>query len=164
MQTTYMPTLHGSAPSGQGDANDLAAQFAAAWLALLGDDAEDMRHDERLALAAQTQAEYLAHNDFQPDPHRGYLGSYANERIFYVGYDLPNFWPLQANNVESACRSWDTPAEAAAALTDHDTHRDHMRRLGWFRNHIVWGVGAAQATIDRGGCFYVCVTAPEEGN
>jgi len=141
--------------AGEGSADSTLAVFTAAWLALYGDRASLMRYDSRLAQAAQTQADWLAINDFADDPHAGAGGSTANERVRAAGYTLPSYWPARGNQVESVTRSWDAPDEAARDLAAHAGHRDHMLSIGWFAGHTVWGIGQSAT-------YYVLVTAPEE--
>lgn len=162
-QVTRLPFVGGNyAIAGQ--AADPAQLFATAWMALLGDRARDKMWDERLAHAAYRQAEFLAHNDFVPgDPHRGHLGSTANQRVRATGYKLPA-WMGDGNVVESVIRSWDAPEQAAHDLAHHDTHREHMAFSNWWERwgFAYFGVGYAPAKIDRGGAFYVCCTGPME--
>lgn len=151
----YLPRIAQShAVAGEGSADSPLAVFTAAWLALYGDRAARMRYDSRLAQAAQTQAEWLAVNDFADDPHVGANGSTANERVRATGYPLPR-WHGNGNTVESVTRSWDDPAEAARDLAAHAGHRDHLLSIGWFAGHTVWGIGQSAT-------YYVLVTAPEE--
>lgn len=168
MWRTFLPRAFGNGSgAGQGDPfglNERAAVFAAIWQQRLGDTATRMRCDARLVKAAQGQADWLAAHDFDArDPHLGAGGSTANERVRATGYQLPSWWPEQDNNAESAIRSWGAPSQATDELMAHVTHYDHMHIEGWFVDHVVWGVGAAAATIERGGVFYVVVTAPREG-
>lgn len=165
MPVTRLPYISsGPAPvAPQGD--DYAAQFAAAWLALLGDKAKGITSHPLCTLAAQRQADWLAVNDFTPnDPHRGANGSTANERLVATGFRLPRWMMAVDNVVESARREFGTPADAVHGLVAHNTHRDHMLFAGWWEKYgfCYYGVGAAEAVIDRGGWFYVCVTAPRE--
>lgn len=153
----YLPRISQShAIAGEGSADSPLAVFTAAWLALLGERANAMRYDARLAAAAQGQADWLAANDFADDAHSGAGDSTANERVRATGYRLPSYWPARGNQVESVTRSWDAPDEAARDLAAHDTHRDHVLVQGWFAQHTVWGVGQAAT-------YYVLVSAPEEG-
>ena len=152
----FLPRIAQShAIAGEGSADSPLDVFVGAWLALLGERANAMRYDARLAAAAQEQADWLAANDFAADAHGGANGSTANERVRATGYRLPSYWPARGNQVESVTRSWDAPDEAARDLAAHDTHRDHVLGLGWFAGHTQYGVGHAQT-------YYVLVTAPEE--
>lgn len=176
--TTHLPTIHGTAIAGQHTPcgmNAQAAQFAAAWLDLLGDKATTLHCHPIAVRAAQQQADWLAVNDFdQDDPHRGEGGSYANERVSWLGYRLPTWWTLKRNFVESAQRIFqgenesdeDFAKRAAHDLANHDepesSHKEHMQFLGWWDRwgFRYWGVGAAVAQIERGGWFFVVVTLP----
>ena len=143
----FLPRIAQSKP-------DDLAMFTSAWLGLYGERAKDMRYDARLAKAAQTQAEWLAVNDFVEDPHIGANGSTANQRVRAAGYPLPR-WYGNGNTVESVTRSWDAPDEAATDLAAHAAHHDHMLSIGWFATHTVYGIGHADT-------YYVVVTAPSE--
>jgi len=152
----YLPRIAQPHVGAVGEADSPLDVFVAAWLSLLGERAATMRYDARLAQAAQQQADWLAANDFDDDPHVGVGGSTANERVRAAGYRLPQWWPAKGNQVESTTRSWDAPDEAARDLAAHGAHRDHMLAQGWFVQHTVWGVGQAAT-------YYVLVSAPEEG-
>lgn len=166
MPTLHLPAIHGNAIAGQTyphGMTELAWLFATGWLALLGEDANEVRGDARMVKAAQLQAEWLAINDFDPrDMHLGANGSTANERLRAQGVRLPGFWPRKDNQGESVLRTWVDPLEAAAELASFASHRPHLTRQGFFRDHVLWGVGGAMAQLDRGGVFYVLCTAPRE--
>ena len=155
----HLPQVFGNAITGQAD--DKAQQFADAWMALVAKP--HITWHPLCTIAAQQQAQWLAHNDFtEGDPHRGMNGSYANERLARTGYKLPAWWNLQSNYVESAIRAWSDPAQAAHDLAHHDTHQDHMLMPGWYERWGFrhYGVGYAAAQLERKGYFFVCVTAP----
>ena len=158
-----MPRTFGNAQDIEGqaqdcDMNERAAQFAAIWMQRLGDKASEMTCDSRLVLAAQTQADWLAMNDFdETNPHLGENGSSANARARAAGYRLPS-WFGNANNVESVARDWNPDMAAVVdGLMAHDTHHAHMHVILDFSEHVVYGIGS-EAT------YYVVVTAPTEGD
>lgn len=166
MHTVRLPLVYGSGIAAQGNEGgmvDAAVIFAMGWMGMLAADAEPMRCDERLVAAAQWQADWLAVNDFDPrDPHLGVDGLTANERVLMSGYALPGWWTRKANNVESVTRSWAGPQQAAIDLAHHYPHSEHLLRREEFREHVVWGVGAAEAQLERKGTFFVAISAPVE--
>jgi len=151
---TYFPRIaQPHAIAGEGSADSPLALFTAAWLALYGEREKVMRHDARLAEAAQQHAEYLAQrSDTNISMHIGRNGSTANQRVRDAGYPLPA-WHGNGNTVESVTRSWDAPDEAARDLAAHASHHDHMLSIGWFATHTAYGIGHAAT-------YYVVVTAP----
>lgn len=174
---TRLPVIHGNAIAGQHTPCGMVAQaqqFAAAWMALLGDKAQSLTCHPIATAAAQQQADWLAVHDFdKDDPHLGEGGSYANERLARLGYPLP-FKDMQANYVESAQHITQREGESddelatrgAHSLANHDergkSHKEHMQFLGDFWGRFRhYGVGAAQAQFgERPSWFFVCVTLP----
>lgn len=166
----YLPFVKGSAVEGTGSSSPLeyAQFFADTWRKLVP---RLTYRDARLDEAAQMQASWLAVHDFSEiDPHIGEYDLSANERVRGCGYHLPDAWPLHSNQVESAIHIWRSEEETVGIfsaralfnLANHDTHYAHMHAQGFWYNSTVFGVGAAYARTDRGGWFFVAVTAPPE--
>jgi hypothetical protein len=149
---TFLPSVKSSAPVA---VSNHAGEFVDVWLDQLATRGKEMHPDTRLFAAAQSQAEWLAENDFnEADPHLGAGGITANERCWSFGYQLPSWWPQEGNQVESATHD-DNPNIAAVVvgLMTHETHYQHMWGIGFWEPSIYYGVGYA-------GGFYVVVTAP----
>jgi hypothetical protein len=136
----------------------LAHDFAKLWLQRLGARANVMRVDNRLVLAAQFHAIYLASrqgNELLQSMHVGMNGSYSNDRVLDAGYRLPREYKRGHNNVESCARDAGGPQATLDGLLASPAHHDHLMGVNGFSDRVVWGVGQA-------GDDYVVLICPEE--
>jgi hypothetical protein len=138
--------------------NSKASTFATLWLRVLGDRRSRMRCDSRLVRAAQKHAEYLSSrtgDQLLQSMHIGRNGSSSNQRARTEGYHLPDYYPVDANNIESCTRTSDKAQDALNNLLNSPHHYDHITGQGWYADHIVYGFGFS-------GNDWVIVIAPSE--
>lgn len=146
--------------SGAGDPcgmNDLAARFAALWLAGLGERAVRMVCDARLVAVAQAHADYLTGRsgvELQASMHVGRGGSTPNQRVRTGGYKLPE-WHGEDNTCESCVRSSFNPLRALEILLASSHHRPHLMGEGFWAASVVYGIGQV-------GADWVILIAPPE--
>ncbi len=58
------------------------------------------------------------------------------------GYDLPSFWPDEANSIESIHRGNPRIGGVLASFIGSTGHRNHLMGQGWYATHREIGVGA----------------------
>lgn len=149
-------------PLSQRDA--LQRRFEQAWLGLADQGRHSPASDLRLELAAQRHAaelcyrERILHEPHGYPMHIGLDGSTPNDRVSRAGYPLPDFYGGSGNFVESVAVDWRGPESALALLANSESHRDHIKGVGFFAEQTRYGIGVA---CDA---WYVLVTAhPPEG-
>ena len=117
----------------------------------------NLRTDDRLMSIAHFRAgdmcdrSYFSHQD--PD------GYWPNKNVRLAGYELPDFYQDDSNQVESIAVGFETYQDAFAALVASPEHTSHMRGLSFWEGHTFFGVGMR---VDRGCRLYVVITAPPE--
>jgi uncharacterized protein YkwD len=93
-----------------------------------------------LAASAQARSDEMAvHNYFA---HQSPIsGRWPNQVARAAGYDLPGYWPDEANNLESLHRGSPDPARVLQSFIESPNHRNHVMGQGWFSGHREIGVG-----------------------
>jgi len=110
-----------------------------------------------LAASAQDRSDDMAANDYFA--HQSPItGQWPNLVARANGYDLPDWWPNEANNIESLHMGSPDPARVLQSFVDSPNHRNHVMGQGWFGTHREIGVGLVVAdriwsihTASRGG-------------
>jgi len=137
--------------------NGRAERFAALWLAMLGERAQNMRCDARLVEAAQDHASFLAediYGETRVSMHTGRSDSTPNQRVGWTGYKLPD-WHGNGNTVESVALVYDEATVALEMLLSSDAHRPHLLGEGFYEASTVYGIGQV------GGYWVVLICPPE---
>jgi len=94
-----------------------------------------------LAAAADTRVQEMARFDYFA--HQSPItGLWPNEVARRAGYPLPQYWPDDANNIESIHRGQPTATLVLQSFMDSPDHRSHLLGEGWYANHREVGVGA----------------------
>jgi Ca2+-binding RTX toxin-like protein len=70
-------------------------------------------------------------------------GRWPNAVARANGYELPDWWPDAANNIESLHKGSPDPARVLQSFIESPNHRNHVMGQGWFGNHREIGVGLA---------------------
>lgn len=112
--------------------------------------------DPRLMAAAQNKAEDMAKKNYFS--HTSPEGTSANANVRAVDYRLPDWYPVNANNVESIYAGLADPTAAIGAWLDSDHHRPHLTGEGFYNGQNSIGVGTAKRT--DGGNIWVFISAP----
>jgi len=97
--------------------------------------------NDSLAGAGGYRSDEMADSDYfaHQSPVTGYWPN-AVARMF--GYSLPDFWPDQANNIESIHRGNPQVTGVLASFVSSSGHRNHLMGQGWYAAHREIGVGA----------------------
>lgn len=138
--------------------NEQAQLFVNEWLSKLGNRPKTMYCDDKLVKAAQKHSEYLYARTpdlYHLSMHIGRNGTHPNERARAEGYKLPSYYSNDANNIESVLRGSTDPTKAVQQLLKSPPHYDHLTGQGWYKDHIVYGVG-------NDGTDWVVLIAPQE--
>ena len=97
-----------------------------------------------LAASAQARSDDMAANDYFS--HQSPLtGGWPNSVARVNGYDLPGWWPDEANNIESLHMGSPDPERVLQSFIESPTHRNHVMGQGWFAFHQEIGVGLVPA-------------------
>ena len=100
--------------------------------------------NENLATSAQARSNDMAANDYFS--HQSPLtGGWPNSVARANGYDLPGWWPDEANNIESLHMGSPDPGRVLQSFIESPNHRNHVMGQGWFAGHREIGVGFAAA-------------------
>ena len=93
-----------------------------------------------LAASAQARSNDMAANDYfgHQSP---FTGDWPNEAARASGYDLPGWWPDEANSIESLHRGSPDPVRVLQSFIESPNHRNHVMGQGWFAFHQEIGVG-----------------------
>ena len=96
--------------------------------------------NNNLAASAQARSDDMAVHDYFA--HQSPVsGQWPNQAARAAGYDLPGYWPDEANNLESLHRGSPDPARVLQSFIESPNHRDHVMGQGWFSIHREIGVG-----------------------
>lgn len=145
----YLPSVSGNRDSTN------AREFGKLWAAALWQERTQCILDERLVEAAEWSAKDYAQRNYAG--HTDSLGRSPNQRVRAYSYQLPWFYSVDGNNVESMCVWWKNAAEALQRLYESPWHYPHVSGHDtFFRIHTYYGVGSAA------GAWYVLITAPPE--
>jgi serralysin len=97
-----------------------------------------------LAASAQARSDEMAAYDYFA--HQSPItGRWPNEVARASGYDLPGWWPDEANNIESLHRGSPDPARVLQSFIESPNHRNHVMGQDWFGTHREIGVGVVLA-------------------
>lgn len=156
---TYIPIIEKQEVTECG-LNQASYIFSQLWLARLGERAKRMYCDPRIVIAAQKHAVYLnsrTGDTILQSMHIGQNGTMPNDRLRAEGYKLPDYYPTHDNNVESCALEspGEVPEDVLQLLFNSPTHYNHLTGQGWFKDHIVWGIGHV-------GLYWVIDIAPPE--
>ena len=100
--------------------------------------------NENLATSAQARSNDMAANDYFS--HQSPLtGGWPNSVARASGYDLPGWWPDEANNIESLHMGSPDPGRVLQSFIESPNHRNHVMGQGWFALHQEIGVGLVPA-------------------
>jgi Ca2+-binding RTX toxin-like protein len=72
-------------------------------------------------------------------------GDWPNELVRSFGYDLPGYFPDDANNIESLHSGSPDPFAVLGSLIGSPGHRPHVLGEGWFGTHHEVGIGRSEA-------------------
>ncbi len=93
-----------------------------------------------LAASAQARSDDMAAHDYFS--HRSpATGLWPNQVARANGYELPGWWPDEANNIESLHWGSPDPARVLQSFIESPNHRNHVMGQGWFGTHREIGVG-----------------------
>lgn len=97
-----------------------------------------------LAASTQSRSDEMAAHDYFA--HRSPItGLWPNRIARAAGYQLPDWWPDEANNIESLHRGSPDPARVLQSFIESPNHRNHLMGQGWFSTHREIGVGVVLA-------------------
>jgi uncharacterized protein YkwD len=114
--------------------------------------------DSRLMAAAQWKAEYMALANFCS--HETPSGIWPNKMVRMEGYDLPDWYADDSNQVESLACGPRTYQEAIDLLFSSSHHHNHMAGVGFWSDHVRYGVGHGHNENSKYNHYWVVVTAP----
>lgn len=129
------------------------------------DSPDQQRNREAMGLhllleqAAQQKANDMARLGYFG--HTSPSGVSANQNVRNTGYRLPEWYPVDGNNVESLYIGTDKPKDAAAAWFASDHHRPHVYgQDAFFRDQNCIGVGYAPFPKEEHRGYWVFISAP----
>ena len=115
--------------------------------------------DDRLMRVAQRRATDMAVSGYFD--HQDQDGYWPNFWVERYGYQLPDHWSPEKNNVESIGMGFSTPETFMEALYTSEDHRPHVTgNMPFFFAHRYFGVGYRENV--NGVPYYVLATAPPE--
>jgi len=95
-----------------------------------------------LAASAQARSNEMAAHDYFA--HQSVVtGLWPNAVARANGYELPDWWPDAANNIESLHWGSPDPGRVLQSFIESPNHRNHVMGQGWFGTHREIGVGLA---------------------
>jgi len=122
-------------------------------------DRSKMVRHPLLDQAAQRKANDMAAKHYFA--HTSPSGVSANQNVRTTGYRLPEWYPLNGNNVESLFIGSDLPEDAAGAWLDSDHHRPHVyAEDNFFRNQNCIGTAYAPFPGEEHRGYWVYLSAP----
>jgi uncharacterized protein YkwD len=97
-----------------------------------------------LAASAQSRSNDMAANHYFA--HQSPIsGVWPNSVARTNGYELPSWWPDDANTIESLHMGSPDPARVLQSFIESPKHRNHVMGQGWFGVHREIGVGFSSA-------------------
>lgn len=145
-----------SSPPGPCNMNVTSTEVSSLFLNDAGQHRVNARCDTSLVKAAQHRADdmatrgYFSHND--PEGHT------PNYWARTLGCRLPDWYPVEGNQIESIALNYPTAAEAWAAWLSSPGHRVHvLGELDFYAQQIVYGVGVSRSAW---GTTYVLMSSP----
>lgn len=157
----YMPIAGSGSPDPDASCffNDKALEF----YRLLKDDPRQQRAqlvcNKALVAAAMLRAQGLANGD--PIAHHDAAGVWANAYARNAGCKLPDFYPIEGNNIESLTAGMDKATRAFQSIVDDSpSHRKHlMAETPFFQDQTQIGIGYAEKPGTQYTYYWVVFTS-----